>query len=70
MPIVVIIMPHMQRLSSNLVLHSSVLIPIYPRSNLMLNLGNAAYLPLHKRRNLPYSSFSCPRQIASFEAIH
>jgi hypothetical protein len=34
-----------------------------------INYG-AAYLPLHKRHNLPYRSFSSPRQITSFEAIH
>jgi hypothetical protein len=70
MPIVTIIMPHVRRVSSNLGLYLSAPFPIYPAVLYCLILVSAAYLPLHKRRNLPYRSFSSPRQIASFEAIH
>jgi hypothetical protein len=69
MPIVIIIMPHVRRVSSNLGLYLSVLVPIFPAVLYCLILVSAAYLPLHTRRNLPYRSFLSPRQIASFEAI-
>jgi hypothetical protein len=70
MPIVTIIMPHTRCMSSNLWLYLSVPTLICPPVSLLLDLGGAAYLPLHKRHNLPYRSFSSPWQIASFEAIH
>jgi hypothetical protein len=72
MPIVIIIMPHVRRVSSNLGLYLSVPVPvpIFPAVLYCLILVSAAYLPLHQWRNLPYRSLSSPRQIASFEAIH
>jgi hypothetical protein len=70
MPIVIVIMPRIRRVSSNLGLYLSVPAPICPAVLYCLILVSAAYLPLHMRRNLPYRSFSSPRQIASFEAIH
>lgn len=70
MPIVSIIMPHISTMSRDSVWNMSALVWHFIGIRVALIPIYAAYLYLHMRRNLPYTSFSPLRQPGSSEPIY